>query len=267
MMRAILSAFGSAQSTLPLIVIAAVFGVLLAISFRFTTPQRRLRRVADLARAELLAIKLFKNDPIVVMKSFCRLLGYSALRILYGVPSLIIMLPLSLAVIAQLALWYEQRPLHMGETAVVEIQVNEDEPRRLASVSLRAPDNVAVETLPLRDFQSQTASWRIKATNSGGGVLHFQLGGETAEKSIVVAEADDDFIATSGRRAGPGLWDRLMNPAEAHFKSHDPLRSAEIVYPRRDVPLFGWSMPWWAVCFAAACIAALAVKPFVGVQF
>jgi hypothetical protein len=267
MTGAIFAAFGPAPSMLPLIAVAMAFGIAVAISFRYTTPQRRLRHVADLARAELLAIKLFRHDPIVVLKAFGRLLVYSALRVAYAAPSLIVMLPLSILLLVQLASWYELRPLHVGDTAVVEVQVSDSSLRDFAAVEMHPPINISIETSPVRDHQSHTVSWRIRANGLGSNPLRFQIANATAEKSIDVADVTEDFRAVSSRRAGRGWWDRVMNPAEASFSEQASLLSAEVDYPIREIPFWGWRLPWWMLFFSAAFLTALAAKPFVGVQY
>jgi hypothetical protein len=259
--------FDDAPPIVPLAVISAIFGILITLCFRYTTPQKRLRRVVELARGEFLAIKLFKNDPIVVLRSFGRLLAYSALRVLYALPSLLIMLPLTVLLLSHLALWYEYRPLYVGESAFVEIKINEPDWEEYRTIEMQTPTQVAVETQPVRDDQSQSISWRIGALSRCSDQLSWHADNKRFQKSIEIAKPEIDFRAVSVRRPGPNWWDQIVNPGEAPFGKHDIVQSSEVHYPQRINYYFGWEMPWWMFLFIVACLAALIVRPFVGVQF
>ena len=264
---AVLSPFSGFSPLVPLIVLSALLGVVTAVVFRFTSPQRRLRRVADLSRAEVLAIKLFKDEPRVMFGALGRLLRHSGLRLWYSLPPLAVMLAPFTLLLAHLAVWYEYRPLTVGEAAVVEIQLAEPAWAEHRDVNLQAPQTIAVETEPLRDDQEHTISWRISASEPTSTALHWQLGDERVDKQVVVADPAAAFRPVSVRRAGAGWWDRLLYPGEPAFAVNDPVRSIEINYRQRSTPLFGWDVPWWATLLIVSIVSALLVRPLVKVQF
>src|SRR4029077_13392403 len=97
--------------------VAAVTGVLMFIILNHTSNQRAIKRARATIKANLLALSLFKDSASVSLRSQGRiLLGAAALLVLAIVPMLVMLVPMCL-VLGQLALWYQTRPLRVGEEA------------------------------------------------------------------------------------------------------------------------------------------------------
>lgn len=270
---AVLWPFAGWPPLVPLVVLSALAGIVMAVVFRFTSPQRKLRRVADLCRAETLAIKLFKDDPAAMFLALGRLLRHSGKRLWYSLPPMLVMLVPFVLLLTHLAVWYEYRPLGVGEQAVVELQLAVDAWPQNRDASLQAPPEIAVQTDPLRDRDEQAVFWRIRAESPTRDDLHWQLAsGPTAAdaqvaKRVTVAQPPESFLPISVRRAGPGWWDRLLYPGEDALDAGSPARGIAIDYPHRSTPVFGWDVPWWVTLLVVSIVSALLVRPLVGVQF
>lgn len=250
-----------------LVLLSAALGVVMAVVFRFTSPQARLRRVADLSRAEVLAIKLFKDEPRVMFGALGRLFHYTGLRLWYSLPPVVVMAAPFTLLLTHLAVWYEHRPLALGEPAVVELQLAGPAWTAHRDTSLVAPKPIEIDTEPLRDDQMCTISWRIRSSAPVVGVLQWQLGEQTVSKQIVVANSVETFVPVSVRRPGAGWWDRLLYPGEQAIDVGSLVRGIDINYPRRETLLFGWDVPWWVTLLVVSIVSAIAAGPFLKVQF
>ena len=94
--------------------------------FGKTSNQRALRRAADNIRAQLFAVKLFKEDLFVTFQCQMTLLRSTGTRLLHSVPPMLVMIVPLLFVLTQLAMRYEFRPLVEGEQAVVAMHIKPD---------------------------------------------------------------------------------------------------------------------------------------------
>ncbi len=117
----VLAPFASLPAQVALIVISFVAGVLAAVAFRYTSPQSRLKRVANEVRASLLAIRLFRDDLRAVFAAQGTLFKASALRLIYSLPPLLVLIVPFVLLLAQLAMWYEFRPLTPGQQVLLEV--------------------------------------------------------------------------------------------------------------------------------------------------
>ncbi len=255
-----------------LIVWSAGTGIVMAILFRFTSNQKGLGRAADRSRAELLAINLFQDDLGGVFRSLVRMLLHSAARIGYSIPPVLVIIVPLILLLAQLASWYEWRPLIPGESVVIELQIDRNHWNQGQHAQLTPPPGVTVEAGPLRDVGQLIVFWRLRPnprSESGlqVGQLQWDVAGEKVEKSLAISSASRRLIPVSARRAGSAWWDQILNPQERGFSNDSPVRGIEIHYPHRATPVLGWELPWWLTFLIVSMIAALAVKPLVGVRF
>lgn len=244
------------------------FGVLAAIAFRYTSNQRALRRVADQVRANLLAMRLFKDDLWVTFRAQGALLKASGLRLLYSLPPMLVMLVPFVFLAAQLAMYYQCRPLRPGETAYVDVLVNPQFWEQVQAVPLQAPAGIAVEAA-VRDPLNHMITWRLRAERPVGPVtIAWDLGPAGRVEKQLVARQDAHRISfVSPVRAGPSLTDRLLYPGEPAFDRGAPIQRIEVRYPPRSTPILGFEVHWIITLVVVSILGAFAAKPFIRVQF
>ena len=266
-LETILSPLASWSPLGALVLISAVFGVVVAIVFRWTSNQQEMRRIADLCRAQVLAIKLFKDDPKSIFLAFGRLMKYSAQRMWCLFPSMIVILIPSVLLLVHLAVWYEHRPLSPGETTVIELQLADESWDASQEFTPELPTQLSLETPALRDFEEKSILWRIRVNEAGLSPIQWRVDSQVVKKSLAVSEETEVLSPVSVRRPGPGWWDRFLYPAEDAFSSNSSVRGIAIHHPIRSTPVFGWDIPWWLTVLLVSILAALLAGPVLKVQY
>ena len=278
---AVLYPFMGLPSQVALIVLSVIAGVLAALAFRYTSNQRALKRVADQVRASLLAMRLFRDDLRVALRGQAALFKASGLRLWHSLPPLAVLIVPFVLLLAQLAMWYEFRPLAPGDQAVVEVCIAPEAWDEYSHLELVPPDGVAVAG-PVRavraskddDANTCSITWGLRPqrtiTNNQPLTLRFRLGErQVAEKQLAVSDTGgtNELLFVSPRRPGTSFWKRLLYPGEPAFPAASPVRAISINYGSRTNTLFGLAIPWWATFFIVSILAALALKPVIKVQF
>jgi hypothetical protein len=254
-------------AVLVLVVWAALAGILAGLMFRYTSNQKALERVGDQIKANLLAMRLFKEDLLVTFRCQAGLLKAAGLRFWYALPAFVVMLVPFLLLLVQLALRFEYRPLRPGEAAIVELKLAPDAWAAAQNASLEVPPGVAIQTPALRDARENAIYWRISPQDAAGGALRWQVGGKTFEKSLAVCDDPDRLCQVSVERPGVSFVDRLLNPGEPAFPADSPVRAAVVHYPPRQTPILGYNVPWWATFLVASILIAFLLKPVLKVKF
>ncbi len=255
-----------------LVVYSAIVGIVMAIVFRVTSNQQAIGRAADGCRAEVLAIKLFQDDLLGIFMSCGRLLRHAGARIGHSVrPMLVMIIPL-VFLFSQLALWYERSPLAERDSVVVQLQIAGDHWQQAQNAQLKPPIGATIEAGPLRDVGQRAIFWRIKQNaipESGeqSQLLQWNVTDETVEKRLATSDDSQRMQPVNARRAGPGWWDQLLHPGEPGLPRGGSVRGIVVHYPPRETPLIGWAVPWWLTFLIVSMLAAIAVKPLVGVRF
>ena len=243
-------------------VVAAVTGVFLLVIFKYISNQRAISRVRDSIKANMLALKLFKDSMAVTLQSQGRLFQGALLLLVHAIrPMAVMIVPISLVVL-QLMLWYQARPLRPGEPAVVVMQLNGEADEPWPVVSLEATPAAEVSIGPVRVLSKREICWEIKARQNGNQPLIFQVDQEKFEKELAIGSG---FMPVSVERPG-WRWSSIMrHPRERPFAPDSVVQSIAIDYPDRFSGIFG--IPWWLIYFfAASMVFALIFKPFLKVR-
>jgi hypothetical protein len=242
---------------------AAATGILLLIVFKYTSHQQAIRAVRSDIKANLLALRLFKDSPLVAVKAQgAILLGAGRLLVLALVPMLVMLVPVCL-ILGQLGLWYQVRPMHKGEETVITLRLSGDDDAEWPEVYLQSNAAAEVTVGPVRAQSKREICWNIKARKDGYHRLNFQVGGQTVEKDFAVGNG---LMRVSARRPEWSWEEVLRHPAESPFGPDSPVRSIEVDYPSR--PSWTSGTDWWvAYWFVVSMVAALCFRRSLNVHF
>lgn len=251
-----------------LVVLSAVTGVLMTIGFRYTSNQAALRRVADMTRANLLAVRLFRDDLGVTLRAQGALLAATGLRLWHSLRPMAVMILPFFFVLTQLAQYYEFRPPRPNEAIHVSIELTPVAFEAWAAgAKLDVPEGVRVTAGPLRQASRLRMDWRLSAERPLSGALRWRCGDATVEKRLVVSADAAALLRVNPIRPGANLWERLLYPAEAALPDGGAVKRIAIQVEPRSTPVFGWEVPWWATYLVLSIVFALLARPFLGVQF
>ena len=236
-----------------LIPVSVLAGVAILLVFRYTSDAAAVRRAKGVAQAHLLEFRLFMDDPVLVLHAQ-RDLIVANLRYLKLMlhPFLWMLIPMGL-LLAVLEAFYGHAPLRVRDAAIVTAKVK----NAAASLTLQAPDGIAVETPAVHVPAEHQISWRIRP-------LRFA----TAELQIL----DADRAVTKRISTGPGvhflserrgsLLNLLLYPTEWPLSS-DEVEWIEIRYPPATILHMHWLI--WFLGISA--ITAFALRRRFGAVF
>ncbi|MFO0915024.1 MAG: hypothetical protein U0795_18840 [Pirellulales bacterium] len=244
-----------------------VAGVIMAVVVGKTSNQRKLRRAADQSRAQLYAIKLFKDDLLVTFQCQVALLRATAARLWHSIPPMLVMIIPMLLVLVQLAMRFEFRPLVPGEQVVVAMRIKPNQWKKTRKVELAPDKGFAVDTASLRDEQLSTLYWRVRADDTEPRVLRWDVNGSQVTKVLPMAASHSQLVVANPKRPGPSLMDRIFYPAESALEASSPVESIELQLVPRSTPILGWNIPWWGTFFLLSMIVAFLAGKWLGVQF
>jgi hypothetical protein len=233
-------------------VVAALTGLCLMVVFKYTSNQRAIRRVRNDIKAHLLALKLFNESTSVMLRAQGRIiLGAWRLLLLSVVPILVTIVPACM-LLGQLGLWYQSRPLRVGEEAVMTLKLNGDADSSWPNVRLEPTTAMEVAAGPVRVLGKREICWSVRASQSGYHRLLVQVGDRTVDKELAVG---DGLMRVSDARPGWCWSEMLLHPGERPFAPDSPVRSVTIDYPQRSAWTYGadsWLIYWLVVSLAAA---------------
>lgn len=247
-----------------LVALSCLGGILLVWIFGKVSNQDAIRRTRSRLSAELLALRLFKDDLRVFFRIQGRVLVWTLKYLRHSIlPMCLLMVP-AVAILIQLNLHYGVRPLAVGETCLVKVKLRDAGAlARDAGPTLQAPPNLRVETEGVRIPELKEVSWRVRGVAPGRFDLTVNIGGELVAKKMAVGGR---LEGVSSLRTGGHWLTNLLYPGEAPIPPASPVESIEILYPALDISFLGWPMDWLIVFFVLSLAFGYAFKGVLGVQ-
>ena len=248
------SLFGASSPLVGLVVTSVLTGVVMLIAFRYTSNQDGIARVKDTIKAELLAIKLYKDDLRVMFTSQGRLISATLRLQWYMLKPLMIMLMPMLMLLAQMGARYQQRPVAVGEPVIVSVIGGTSDATLTGS-------GVSVEVGPIEG--DGDLAWRVRALDEDRHQLMLHVGGQTIEKSLCVGRSGQPVNA----QRSAGRWtSRLLYPRESPIDTQTEVQAITVKYPELDSWVYGTD--WWVLTFfAVSMLTAILLKPVFRVKF
>ncbi len=261
--RLLLAPIGVLPAAASLMLTAAVAGIVLLYAYKHTSCQGAIRRVRNTMKADFLALSLFRDSIAVCLRVQVQILAGACRLFLHSlIPMAIMAVPTGL-LLTQLGLWYQSRPLRIGEEVVVGMFLQSAPGSPWPGVELAPSPSIELQTGPVRVLSQRALFWNLRAKTAGYHQLVFHVDGQAVEKQLA---AGDAVMRVSMQRPPRKLPDILWHPAESPFPGTSAVRSIEIQYPGRTGWMIGrdrWIIGW----FAGSMVSALCFRRMAGVAF
>lgn len=163
--------------------ISAVTAVLAVLVFeRFSNKQSRTRAMRQIL-ANLLAIRLFSDEPRIVLDSLLGVIAANARLLASVIKPMVILAPIFYLSYRYLDGYFGYAPSLEGTARVLTVQLSHVG-SEWPEVRLKTPDWIQVDSPPVHVFDDKQISWRLRATRSCRGMVQVIAGKETIEKPV-----------------------------------------------------------------------------------
>jgi uncharacterized membrane protein (DUF106 family) len=233
------------------------------IIFRYTSNQKAIKEAKDKIRAYLYEIRLFKDDLGIQLSAQKKILIHNLRYMKHALKPMLFMIIPVVLILIQLEGVFGYRPLKVGESAVVSVNLSDSQANSLPEVSIQTDKGIIVETPPLRMPMEKEVSWRVRANEIGEHQLRFNVSGRTFDKRVTVS---DGQLTRASRIVASGFWDNFLNPGERPLAKNSPMKKIEVNYPSRTIEIFGWGIHWLVAFFILSIVFGFAFKGLLKVE-
>lgn len=251
---------GILPAWLELTLLSALMGAAMLLVFRYTSNQDAIGRIKDEVKANLLALKLYKDELHVTFLAQRRLFWALARLQRYMLPPVAIMILPMLLVLGQMGTRYQWRPLRPSERTLVKLTIKQGE-HEPVNARLERSDGLAVEVGPVPGGGQLV--WRAHAGRPGRHVLRFHVGEKVVEKELVVGQGNRRLSAA---RIGSRWTEQILHPVERRLPSKTGIESIEIDYPENEALLTGTNR-WLIYFFVVSMLTAIVLAPVFKTRF
>lgn len=189
---------------------ASAFGIASALVFAHFADFTCLRQSWKRLQARFLELRLFAEDPLIILRSQRDLLIENA-RLLGAIALPLGMIaPVSLALAFLLNHYFAQAGLMPGQPAVITVQMTNGAADRMSNVQLSTDRGMKVETGPVRVLARQQVSWRISPVANAEHGLTVWDGNSSTKVTVAVGSVSAPTrVRSNDRRIA---WIKLSYP-------------------------------------------------------
>jgi len=230
-------------------VFGALAGIVLALSFWLFTNHEAVRTLRRRLWAQVLALRLFGEEPWLVFGILLRTFAINALLIAHALPPLLIAAPAVALLAVHLNEFFTRTPLETGRDAVLTVRLRASDWN--APAELQTPAFVEVDAPPVRIPAAREISWRLRATAPRMGLCRISAAGETVSKELDARP----WPRYCGRVRSTAWADSLLHPAEGRLPD-GPVERVWISPVPAPLTWAGLTMDWKEWSAAAASVTA-----------
>jgi len=256
-----LPALASSHALAAVLVLSVITGLVMIVLFGYLSDQKAVRVAKDQLRAQLLAVRLFQDQPQVVLRAYGRIFTGTAryLRVSFK-PLAFIILPMILLLV-YCDHYFGSLPFQANQPILLKVQL--DKPSALDGIALRLPPGLTESAPPVHIADNGEVDWRLVASAGGNYLVNVVAGGQEIKKQVVVS---NNLTHLSECRLRGQLWRRLLECAEPALPASTPVRSLVVNYPARDILVGPWTTNWLVVYFVVSLAAAVLFKFVLGIE-
>ena len=254
-------AVASNHALIVLLVIAILTCLVIIVLFGYLSDQNSVRVAKDQLRAQLLAVRLFQDQPQVVVRAYGRILTGTGryLRVSFK-PLAIIIVPM-IAFLVYCDHYFGSLPFQANQPILLKARL--DKADALDNVSLRLPPGLSESAPAVHIADNNEVDWRLVASADGHYTVNVLAGGQELAKQVVVS---NNLTHLSDCRLRGAFWQRLLECGEPALPAAAPVRLLAVNYPARDIDLGPWTTNWLVIYFVVSLAAALLFKFILGIE-
>lgn len=237
--------------------LSVISSVIILFVYKWVSSPTLIRRAKDRIKADILAIRIYKDQWKVIIVSFFSALLNVVKYFLLNLMPLIVIFPLLFFLFVQMEWRYGVRPFNPGEETLVKVKtVGSDD------VFLQ-PSNFYREKVRVRVPALNEVDFRIEITGKGKGVLKFKAESSEFSKEIVSSRKGEVLVPV--RFSRPSLqmllypWEPLLEDPEIEW--------VKVKYPSTRVKFLGINAHWIIWYLVLVVLLVLPVHKKFGIEF
>ena len=257
----ILIPIASRHALFVLLILSVVTGLVMIVLFGYLSDQKAVHNAKDQLRAQMLAVRLFQDQPQVVLRAYGRIITGTGryLRVSFK-PLAIIIVPM-IALLIYGDRYLGSLPFQANQPILFKVQL--DKPGALDNVALRLPPGLSESAPAVHIADNNEVDWRLVASAEGHYTVNLLAEGQQVGKQVVVST---NLAHLSDCRMRGHFFQRLLDCAEPALPAASSVRLLAVNYPARDFDLGPWTTNWLVIYFVVSLAAALLFKFILGIE-
>lgn len=272
----ILYPFGFINEFWGVLFLSVLMSFVVLIIYKYVSSPTGIRDTKDKIKANILAIRIYKDFWKVILSSFFKSLFYVFKYFILNFGPVLLILPILFPAFVQMDVRYGMRGYRVGEDIaikasfsrdpnelIVELLENDHFKPKMNPVYIDAflgdEDGDDGEKIPIREVD-----WKVEALKEGVASIKIKVGDRVAEKFLVIGNYRG---ALTNKRMKESSWWHFLYPSEELLPETDYLDNITVGYPGKNISFAGIEINWLVLNLILVVIIVLALHKRFGVEF
>ncbi len=242
--------------------LSLVTSLFVLMVYRAISSPSRVKETKNQIKANILAIRLYRDFWQTIVSSFFKSLFYTGKYFVLNLFPLLVVLPLMFLLFVQMDIRYGMRPFRPGESITVKASFTGAIGTAEAVIAPNAGYRTAMN--PVYVDALHEVDWKLQALQKGKADIVITVDGVTFRKNLLIGGG---LPALSNKKMAASSLEHFIYPVEKLLAPSTPLRSISIQYPARGISFLGFETHWLVWYLVLTMIIALALKNRFGVEF
>jgi hypothetical protein len=239
-------------------------GLVALLVYRFTSNQADITRTKNGIKANLLALRLFRDDLGVVLRTQGRIFRLVGRYLRLGlVPLAILLIPVVLLLV-QIESRFAYQTMTVGKPVLLAVTVDSSLQPSRVDAAIAPSASLRVETPAFRMDAEKRVLWRISPAESGVHSVRIRLADREVVRQVWAGAPRPELLVPSIYRSGDIR--SLGSPGEDAIDSDSGIAAITVEYEPSDDLFAGLSPASWAM-FVSSLVFGFALRRPLGVVF
>ncbi len=237
--------------------LSIISSVIILFIYKWISSPTLIRKAKDRIKADILAIRIYKDQWKVIIYSFFSALFNVVKYFLLNLMPLIVIFPVLFFLFVQMEWRYGVRPFKPGEETIVKVKTTDG-----IDVNLQ-PSDFYREEVKVRIPALNEVDFRVKIEGKGKGMLFFETENSKFSKEIVSSIRGVVIIPV--RFSHPSL-EMLLYPWEPPLENPE-IQWIRVNYPSTTIKFLGINAHWIIWYLVLVVVLVLPVHKKFGIEF
>jgi len=230
--------------------------------YKWVSSPGAIKATKNKIKANILAIRLYKDLGKVIIGSFFKSLFYTLKYFILNFGPVLIIIPILFPAFVQMDIRYGLQPFKVGDDLAVKASFASD----IAGLDVELLENehYKLKMNPVFIKVLKEINWKLEVLKAGTTKIKIKVGDKILEKQLIIGESR---AAISNKKMRQSSWAHFIYPAEKLLPGEGKVADIYIQYPGHSVSFAGISTHWLIFNLILVVIIVLAFKNRFGVEF
>lgn len=238
--------------------------LLALLIYRFTSNQSDIVRTKNGIKANLLALRLFRDDLRVVLRTQGKIFQLIGRYLRLGLVPLAILLVPVILLLVQIEARFAYRAIDVGSSAILAIAVNDSLTPSAIRATVVVSPGLRVETPAFRMDAERRILWRIAPTVAGQHVVRVQIDDHEFVRSVWAGNSRPELLVPTVYQSRDIR--SFGSPGDTSIDTDSDVTAISVGYEPNGSLFAGLSRASWSM-FISSLVFGFALRRPLGVNF